>query len=59
MLIKILANLFCGLGIVGGIYSLFYFRLFPRLINHYRKITKAGREYEKEIADIQKEPEDV
>lgn len=55
MLIKLLANLLSGLAIVGLAYSLFYFRLFPRLINHYRKVVRAGREYDKEIAEIQHE----
>lgn len=53
MLIKLLTNLVCGLVIVGGVYGLFYFRLLPRLIGHYRKVVRAGRGYEKELIEIQ------
>ena len=57
MLIKLLANVFCGLFVVVGAYSLFYFRLFPRLIVHYRKVVRAGRKYDREIAEIHRKPE--
>lgn len=59
MLIKLLTNLLCGLAVVGLAYSLIYFRLFPRLIDHYRKVVRAGREYDKEIAAIQQEESSV
>lgn len=53
MLIKLLANVLCGLLAVAALYSIFYFRLFPRLIAHYRKVVLAGRKYDKDIRSIQ------
>jgi hypothetical protein len=55
MLIKLLSNLLCGLAVFGLLYSVLYFRVFPRLINHYRKVMRASRKYERDVAAIRKD----
>lgn len=52
MFIKLLTNLLFGAGIVWIFYLVFYFRIFPRIINHYRKAKKAERKYDRDIDKI-------
>lgn len=56
-LVKLLANFIPAMIVVGLFYSLFYFRVVPRLIAHYRKVMTRDRAYEKEITEIQDEGE--
>lgn len=55
MLMKIAYNGSVYIIAIVLLYCLFYFRVIPRLINHYRKATYAGREYDRKIKDIQEE----
>lgn len=59
MLMKIAYNGSVYIIAIVLLYCLFYFRVIPRLINHYRKATYAGREYDKEIKDIQERGKDL
>lgn len=55
MLIKILSNLFMAGVTIWVFYLVFYFRIFPRIINHYRKAKKAERKYARDIDRINEE----
>lgn len=53
MEIKVLINVTIALIFIGLSYSLFYFEVIPRLINHYRKVTRRSKVYEQQIKDIE------
>jgi hypothetical protein len=53
-MIKLIANISCGALALWVFYSIFYFRVFPRMINHYRVVTKRQRKYDSDIDEIKK-----
>lgn len=54
-MIKLLLNTGCWVAALAASYGVFYFRAFPRLIDHYRRAVVARREYDKRLGDIRKE----
>lgn len=53
-MIKLLSNAACGFAVFFLVWSLFYFRVLPRIIGHYGKVEKRRKKYDKEIAKIRK-----
>ena len=56
-MIKLIANLCTVFAVLLPVYLTFYFRVIPRLVDHYRTATRHRRKYDEEIREILKEEE--